>query len=97
MFRQRLVAKILSILSVVFVVVVGSFLTGALSLDGQHAVQAQNHQGAISNLSVSSPDTGQLVVTWSAPGETPTDYRVRWAPSGQDYLSYSESNTSETR
>ena len=95
MFRQRLVVGPLSILSAVLVVVTGSVLTGALSLDGQPAVQAQNHQGAISNLSVSSPDPGQLVVTWSAPGETPTDYRVRWAPSGQDYLSYSESNTSE--
>ena len=70
-------------------------LATVLSLDGQPAVQAQGDQGAIGNLSVSSPDTGQLVAAWSAPSETPTDYRVRWAPIGQDYLSYSEDNTSE--
>ena len=68
-------------------------LATVLSLDGQPAVQAQDDQGAIGNLSVSSPDPGQLVAAWSAPSETPTDYRVRWAPTGQDYLSYSEDNT----
>ena len=85
----------LTVAFVVLLVAAASFLTGALSLDGQPAVHAQNSQGAISNLSVLSPGPGQLVATWSAPGETPTDYRMRWAPSGQDYLSYSESNTSE--
>ena len=69
-------------------------LATVLSLDGQPAVQAQDDQGAIGNLSVSSPDPGQLVAAWSAPSETPTDYRVRWATTGQDYLSYSEDNTS---
>ena len=42
-----------------------------------------------------SPNQGQLVVAGSAPGETPTDYRVCWAPSGQDYLAYAEAITSE--
>ena len=36
-------------------------LATVLSLDGQPAVQAQDNQGAIGNLSVSSPDPGQLV------------------------------------
>ena len=45
--------------------------------------------------SATSPNQGQLVVAGSAPGETPTDYRVRWAPSGQDYLAYAEAITSE--
>ena len=57
--------------------------------------QAQEPAGSINNQLVSSPDPGQLVVTWSAPNETPTDYRVRWAPANQDYLSYSVDNTSE--
>ena len=81
--------------SVILLVLAGGFLTAALWLDGQPAVQAQDDRGAIGNLSVSSPDPGQLAVAWSAPSETPTDYRVRWAPSGQDYLSFSEPNTSE--
>ena len=80
-------------LTVTFVILL--VLAAALLLDGQPAVQAQQEQGAISHLSVSSPDPGQLVVTWNAPAETPTDYRVRWTPSNQDYLAYTEDNTSE--
>ena len=57
--------------------------------------KAQDDQGAISNLQVSSPNPGQLALAWNAPSEAPTDYRVRWAPSGEDYLSFSEPNTSE--
>ena len=57
--------------------------------------QAQEPAGSINNQLVSSPDPGQLVVTWESPTQTPTDYRVRWAPANQDYLSYSVDNTSE--
>ena len=85
----------LMVASVILLVLAGGFLTAALWLDGQPAVQAQDDRGAVSNLSVSSPGPGQLAVAWSAPGETPTDYRVRWAPSNQDYLAYTEANTAE--
>ena len=81
--------------SVTLLVLAGGFLTVALWLDAQPAVQAQDDRGAIGTLSVSSPGPGQLAVAWSAPSERPTDYRVRWAPSGQDYLAFSEPNTSE--
>ena len=57
--------------------------------------EAQDTDGSINNLLVSSPNPGQLLITWDSPAEVPTDYRVRWAPSNQDYLSYSEDNTSE--
>ena len=90
---QQLFSKPWSMLTAASLILL--ILATVLSLDGQPAVQAQGDQGAIGNLSVSSPDTGQLVAAWSAPSETPTDYRVRWAPIGQDYLSYSEDNTSE--
>ena len=49
--------------------------------------EAQDPAGAIRSLSISSPDAGQMVITWDAPTETPADYRVRWAPSDQDCLS----------
>ena len=62
---------------------------------GSFTAQAQEPAGSINNQMVSSPDPGQLVVTWDPPTETPTDYRVRWAPANQDYLSYSVENTSE--
>ena len=90
---QQLFSKPWSMLTAASLILL--ILATVLSLDGQPAVQAHDNQGAIGNLSVSSPDPGQLVAAWSAPSETPTDYRVRWAPTGQDYLSYSEDNTSE--
>ena len=62
---------------------------------GSFTAQAQEPAGSTNNQMVSSPNPGQLVVTWNAPNETPTDYRVRWAPTNQDYLSYSVENTSE--
>ena len=62
---------------------------------GSFTAQAQEPAGSINNQMVSSPDPGQLVVTWDSPTQTPTDYRVRWAPANQEYLSYSVENTSE--
>ena len=56
---------------------------------------AQDNQRAVGNLQTSSPNPGQLLAAWNAPSQTPTDYRVRWAPTGEDYLSFSETNTSE--
>ena len=70
-------------------------MTAALSLDGQPTVHAQDDQGAISGLVLSSPDPGQMVIAWNPPNQTPTDYRVRWAPSEEDYLSFSEANTAQ--
>ena len=57
--------------------------------------QAQDPDGTIDNLSLSSPDSGQMVISWDQPALKPTDYRVAWAPSDQDYLSYAEANTSD--
>ena len=68
-------------------------MTAALSLDGQPTVHAQDDQGAISGLVLSSPDPGQMVVAWNPPNQTPTDYRVRWAPSDQRTTSHSPKPT----
>ena len=98
MSKRRLVTQPWSILaaaSVILLIAVGSFIATSLWWNGQSLVQAQDDQGAISNLQASSPNPSQLALTWNAPSETPTDYRVRWAPSNQDYLSFSEANTSE--
>ena len=80
----------LAVASTILLVLAGTLLTA-----GQPPAQAQDDQGAVTSLSVSSPNPSQLAVAWSAPSETPTDYRVRWAPSDQDYLSFSEANTAE--
>ena len=82
----------MTVTSVVLLLLAGGLLTAALLVNGPSVVHAQ---GDISNLSATSPSPGQLVITWTAPDETPTDYRVRWAPSDQDHLSYSADDTAE--
>ena len=51
-------------------------------------VQAQDAGGAITGLTLSSDAPGELVVSWDMPSPTPTDYRVDWAKSGEDYRSW---------
>ena len=50
-------------------------------------VQAQSH-GAITGLTLSSDTPGTLTVSWEATNPTPTDYRVDWAESDEDYQSW---------
>ena len=52
----------------------------------QPVVQVQQDDGAISALTLTSDTPGTLDVSWDAPaGVAPTDYRVNWARSGEDY------------
>ena len=53
--------------------------------------QAQQDDGAISALALRSDSPGVLDVSWVAPtGAAPTDYRVNWARSGEDYPSWTD-------
>ena len=70
-------------------------LIAGLSLLIQGSVGAESGRGDTENLRLSSPSPGQLVINWDVPVETPTDYRVSWTPSGQDFLSYKDDNTSQ--
>ena len=47
-------------------------------------VQAESH-GAITGLALTSDAPGTLTVSWDAASPTPTDYRVDWAKSDEDY------------
>ena len=51
------------------------------------SVQAESH-GAITGLTLSSDTPGALTVSWEAASPTPTDYRVDWAKSDEDYQSW---------
>ena len=52
----------------------------------QPVAQVQQDDGAISALTLTSDTPGTLDVSWEAPtGAAPTDYRVNWARSGEDY------------
>ena len=50
--------------------------------------EAQGTRGAIANLQLSSTTAGTLTVSWDAASPTPTDYRVDWAKSTEDYQSW---------
>ena len=51
-------------------------------------VQAQSSRGAITGLTLTSTTAGTLTVSWDAASPTPTDYRVDWAKSSEDYKSW---------
>ena len=57
--------------------------------------QGQAESGAIPSLTLDSNEPGQLVITWQAPDPAPTDYRIIWAHTSLDYLSYKDSNEAE--
>ena len=50
--------------------------------------EAQGTRGAIANLQLTSTTAGELTVSWDAASPTPTDYRVDWAKSGENYTSW---------
>ena len=50
--------------------------------------EAQGTRGTIANLQLTSTSAGELTVSWDAASPVPTDYRVDWAKSGEDYTSW---------
>ena len=52
------------------------------------SAQAQSSRGAITGLTLTSTTAGTLTVSWDAASPTPTDYRVDWAKSTEDYKSW---------
>ena len=54
---------------------------------------AQAADKEITGVTVTSPNPGELVITWDAPGRAPTDYRVTWKKSTAKWPSYKNENT----
>ena len=52
------------------------------------SAQAQGDDGAITGLTLTSDAPGTLTVSWDAASPVPTDYRVDWAKSSEDYKSW---------
>ena len=73
--------------------VVGVALFIAYGLAGTAHVQAES--GAIPSLTLDSNEPGQLVINWQAPDPAPTDYRLSWANSSLEFLSYKDSNEAQ--
>ena len=64
-------------------------LLAAVAFGGVFAVaQAQAADGAITGLTLTSDTPGTLTVSWETASPTPTDYRVDWAESDEDYQSW---------
>ena len=50
--------------------------------------QGQDSDGAITGLTLSSDTPGTLTVSWDPSSPDPTDHRVNWAKSSEDYASW---------
>ena len=73
----------------VLLLVVATFL-------GVFAVaQAQAADGTMTGVTLASDSPGTLTVSWKAPTPAPTDYRLRWAPVGSDYLPWNGTNETD--
>ena len=68
--------------------VLASFAAAAL---GFMPVFAQE-EGAVSGLTLTSDSPGTLAMSWDVPDQTPTDYRVNWGKSAEDFPSYAEND-----
>ena len=55
--------------------------------------EAQANDRDVSGVTVTSPNPGELVITWDAPGNAPDDYRVTWKKSTAKWRSYKHDNT----
>ena len=68
-------------------------LAGSLVLTSTSQVHAADKE--TSGVVLTSPNPGELVISWDAASPTPVDYRVMWAPSSGRFLSFRVNNTAE--
>ena len=59
----------------------------------QSPAEAQANDRDVSGVALTSPNPGELVITWDAPGNAPDDYRVTWKKSDGKWASYKNANT----
>ena len=61
-------------------------------LSGKRTANAQEDTKAVQNLQASSSQPGEITVTWDAPSSAPRDYRINWAPDGENFPSWRNSS-----
>ena len=83
----------LPILIAAWLFIIAATVTMSSGLPG--TAQAQAERGAIPSLNLASSEPGQLVITWETPDPAPTDYRIRWAPTSENFLSYRDDNETQ--
>ena len=80
------------VLIAAWLLIAATVLIGAGLTESAHA---QAEPGTMPSFTLSSKEPGQLVINWGTPDPAPTDYRLRWANSSLDYLSYSDENEAD--
>ena len=68
-------------------------LAAALLLVVRLPAEAQANDRDVGGVTLTSPNPGELVITWDAPGNAPTDYRVTWKKSTAKWHSYKKANS----
>ena len=63
-----------------------ALLVAPLAVFAAGVVGASPVDGEITGLQLSSDAPGELTITWDAASPAPTDYRLAWAPVGEDCL-----------
>ena len=84
MTTQRSLRKIAPLALAAMAIAVALFITYGLVVPAM----AQTERGAIQSLTLTSHSPGTLTVSWDAASPVPTDYRIDWAKSGEDYQSW---------
>ena len=70
-------------------------VAAALLLFLRLPAEAQANDRDVSGVTLTSPNPGELVITWDAPSIAPDDYRVTWKKSTARWTSYKRENTVE--
>ena len=76
-------------------VVVATLLVVAALLLLRLPAEAQTNDRAVGGVTLTSPNPGELVITWDAPSNAPDDYRLTWKKSDGKWHSYKNANTVE--
>jgi len=76
---------------IAFVVAVLAILPAAVALPSARLL-AQGEPGSIPELTLTSDNPGQLVISWEQPETTPSDYRISWTPEDQAYAGWRDEN-----
>ena len=64
----------------------------SLPVDTATSTPTQVDSKAVGAVRLESNQPGVLVVSWDAPTDTPTDYRVNWARVGEDFPTWTDSS-----
>ena len=58
-------------------------------------LMAQEDQGTIPGLTLTSASAGELVISWNNPEPAPSDYRISWAPTSKQHIGWQEDNEAD--